>query len=42
MPEWAEKMRGEWIDRGKPVAEEMLVALTDQMPEKKTAKEETS
>lgn len=38
LPEWAEARKREWLERGRPVQEQMLKALTEQKPPPPPAK----
>jgi NADH-quinone oxidoreductase subunit I len=37
IPEWAQKRKDEWVERGRPLREEMMKAMTEQKPVKKPA-----
>lgn len=37
LPAWAQQRKDEWVERGRPLREEMVKALTEQKPAKKPA-----
>ncbi len=37
LPEWARQCKDEWVERGRPLREEMVKALSEQKPAKKAA-----
>jgi NADH-quinone oxidoreductase subunit I len=42
LPSWAEQRKNEWLERGRPLREEMVKALSEQKPPKKPAAREAA